>query len=447
MPGRRRRPTGYRQAAGRSVEAATLTIEGLGTRGDGIARDRLGRIFVPFVLPGEKVRVRLGAKRADGRAAELIEVVEASPTRRAAPCPHFTSCGGCQLQHMTAAAEAAWKTDEIAGALRRRGIAGYAMRPIFTAPSASRRRARLHAVRRGDAIRFGYHGRAADIVVDVHDCPVLEPSLARLIPALRWLAEGLLPNQGAFGLTLTNADSGIDLTIEAVRSPDLATRETLARFAHDHDLARVGWSVEASDEPIAERRPVVTSFGGVAVKSPPRAFLQASRAGEAAIVAAVIDGLGAARRVVDLYAGLGTLTFPIAARSDVHAVDGDAVAMAALAAATRRNADIASRVSFDTRDLARAPLSAAELARFDAAVFDPPRAGAGAQAEALGESVIKNVVAVSCNPSTFARDAKILIDRGFALDWVQPIDQFVWSARIELVAKLSRRTVRTPQKS
>jgi 23S rRNA (uracil1939-C5)-methyltransferase len=426
--------SGRGDASGPVIE---LTIEDMGARGDGIARHGDARVFVPLTLPGEQVRARLGPRRADGIAAELIEIVAPSAARQAPPCPHFGACGGCQLQHMTAAAQAAWKTAEIAGALARRGINDVTMRPIMTMPPATRRRTHLIAERRGDEVLLGYHTRSSHAIVDVATCAVLDTSLTRLLPQLRGLARSLLPRGGSCGLHLTAADSGIDLTIDGLAIPDLAHRETLAHFAQQHDLARASWSIGGRLEPIAERRPVTIRFGDASVPLPPLAFLQATRGGEAAIVSTVLDALGTHQRVADLFSGLGTLTFPVARSAQVHAVDGDREAIAALAAAARRP-EFAGRVTWSERNLAHDPLTPVELARFDAVIFDPPRSGARAQSEAVGESVIKNAVAVSCNPSTFARDARILIERGFALDWVQPIDQFVWSSRIELVARFSR---------
>jgi 23S rRNA (uracil1939-C5)-methyltransferase len=445
---RRRRPGAERRTAGPPSEPVELTIEALGARGDGIARHAGTRVFVPFVLPGERVRARLGDARADGIAADLIEVVAASPARRMPACAHFGNCGGCQIQHMAAEAEAAWKTAQIADGLAHHGITGIPIRPIATVPAASRRRTRFVAVRAGGTLRLGYHARQSHDVVDIAACPILEPDLARLLPALRALAGTLLPGglqaggqqpgRAAIGLVLTRLGGGIDLAVEADDAPDLARREALARFAEAHDLVRIAWLVRGSIEPIAERRPPNVVFAGVAVAVPPAPFLQASAAGEAAIVTAVLDALGDARHVADLYAGLGTLAFAIAARARVHAVEGNPAARDALAAAARRSG-YGTRITTEHRDLARDPLSKDELARFDAVVFDPPRAGAKAQSEALSESVIKNAVAVSCNPSTFARDARILIARGMTLDWVQPIDQFVWSARVELVASFKRK--------
>jgi len=439
MPKRTARYRPRARSSHREGALVELTIEALGARGDGLASHDGTRVFVPLTLPAERVRARLGEWRADGIAAQLIDILTPSEARRQPPCPHFGSCGGCQLQHMATEAEASWKSDEIARALARRGIVDFVMRPIVTVRPATRRRTRLVARSVGDGTQLGYHARASHSIVDVESCAVLEPRLDRLLPALRDLAAALLPAAAECALVLTAADSGIDLTVEATAPADMQRREALARFVADHDLARAGWCVRGRIDPIAERRPAYVVFDGLRVPLPPLAFLQASREGEAAIAAAVVEAVGDAASVVDLFAGLGTLTFPLARHMRVHAVDGDADAIAALAAAARQSAH-AGRITWSERDLAAEPLSADELARFDAAVFDPPRAGAKAQSEAVGESVIKNAVSVSCNPSTFARDARILVDRGFALDWVQPIDQFVWSSRIELVARFVRTT-------
>lgn len=436
MGARRRRQTRPVQRPP-AAETAEFDIESLGARGDGIARHRGGRVFIPFALPGERVRARPGAMRADGTAGDLEAVLLPATTRCTAACAHFGHCGGCQIQHMDAAAQASWKTAQIAQALAHHGIVGAIIRPIVTTASATRRRTGLAAERRHGRFRFGYRARRSHGIVDIAACPILEPALARLIDPLRALAQRLLRGDGAIDLMVTRLDTGVDLLVEADAEPSLDDRVALADFAGVHDLVRVSWRGGGTLEPIAERRQPTVTFAGVPVIAPPAPFLQASVEGEAAIVAAVAEGAADAAAIADLYAGLGTFTFALARRARVRAVEGDADAVDALSAAVRR-ANLAQRVSVERRDLAREPLSPTELAPFDTVVFDPPRAGAEAQSTALGESVIKNAVAVSCNPATFARDAKILRDRGMTLNWVQPVDQFVWSARVELVASFTR---------
>ena len=426
-------------AAGQGQEAV-LTIDSVGARGDGIAR-RDGRpVYVPFTAPGDRVRVRLGAKSGEGSAAELVELL--APGARIAPCcRHFGACGGCALQHLDAAAYAEAKESQIAAALRQHGLAAGVIAPLLRLPPGTRRRARFaleHPRAGGAAPLAGFHARASHRIVDMQECAVLHPALLALAGALRRLVPRLWPRGSTGAATATLGDTGIDLLLDLAAPPALAALEDLAGFAEAQDLSRLAWRAPGMEEPVpaAIRRPPRVVFSGVPVGLPAEAFLQASAAAEAALTAEVLAGIGAARRVADLYAGLGTLSFALAMRAAVHAVEGSRDAAAALAAAAARAG--LQRVTTECRDLEARPLSAAELAPFEAVVFDPPRAGAKAQSAALARSAVPRLVAVSCNPASFARDARLLVDGGYRLDRVQPIDQFVWSPHVELVAQFIR---------
>jgi 23S rRNA (uracil1939-C5)-methyltransferase len=267
---------------------------------------------------------------------------------------------------------------------------------------------------------------------------VLDPQIAAVLPALRGLARVLVPDRRTADLIVTRTDSGLDLLIGRLPALDRAQREAVSTFAAANDIARVARR-QASETPeiIIQRRVPQVTLGGIAVDLPPGAFLQASRPGEDAIVAAVANGVGNAKRVADLYAGCGTLTFPLARNARVHSVEGAKDLADALGAAARRSGR-AGRVTVETRDLARRPLLANELADFDAVVFDPPRDGALAQTEEIARSDVKVVVGVSCNPATFARDARMLVDAGYRLTEITPVDQFLWSPHLELVALFTR---------
>lgn len=419
--------------------APEVVIEAIGARGDGIARLGDLRVFVPLTLPGDRLTVRLGARREGGVAGEPLAWRHRAP--RAAPrCPHFGACGGCQLQHLEPLADAAWRQAQVATALARRGLAGIAIEPPAPLPPASRRRARLAFARRAGKVALGFRGRAGHAVVDVAACALVRPEIVQVLPALRTaLARLPLAARGGEAL-LTASETGLDLVLLSAAAPGLADREGIAALAAAQDLARVSWQRAPDDEPevIVRRRAVVVTFAGLPVELPPGAFLQASSAAEAQIRAAVAEAIGDARTVADLFAGCGTFGLPLAATGCwVHAVDGRADMLAALAGAARA-AGLAGRVTAEARDLERAPLAGPELDRFAAVVLDPPRAGARAQAQALAAAGVGRVAMVSCNPASFARDARILTDGGFALKAVRLVDAFLWSAQIELVGSFAR---------
>ena len=428
------------QARRRSGGGATIevTVERIGGRGDGITDYRGRPVYVPFTVPGDRVRARLEGRRGDGQAASLVEILTPGPSRQAPACQHFGTCGGCALQHLDEAAYHEWIRDRVSGALERQRLRDVVVAPVIPAAPGSRRRATLAARATASGTVLGFRERRQHRIVDLRVCPVLRPELAAILPPLRdMLGRILRPGESA-EIALTALESGIDATIAASADPDLAARETLAAFAESADLARLSWKTgKASAEPVAQRRPCTIVFGGVPVSVPSGAFLQASRDGEAALVRLVTDAAGRAGRVADLFAGLGTFGFPLAKTASVHAIDSDGEALDALRAAVNR-AGMTSRLAVEDRNLFRDPLTADELSGFDAAVFDPPRAGAAAQAEQLAGSGVSLVVGVSCNPVSFARDAATLVGGGYRLEGVTPVDQFLWSEHIELVGVFRR---------
>lgn len=411
-----------------------LTIETLGGQGDGIARRDGETVFVPFTVPGDRVRARLGARRQGGVEARAVEWLKRGPGHAEPVCRHFARCGGCALQHLDPETYRAAKLTGLHAALARVGIDPAIVEPLRTV-ALGRRRAGLGLRRSRDARApaiVGFRERSSHSVVDLRDCAVLEPALWALIAPLRGLAAAVLPPGGAAEANLTRTDSGVDMLIEASDAPSLAALEAMAGFAGEYDLARLIWRVRGVDTPVVERRPVRMAFSGTTVPFPPGGFLQASAEAEALLVAEIAAALGAARPALDLYAGLGTFTFALAKGGPVHAVDGDAAAVAALTAAG------APGVTAERRNLDRDPLPPETLSRYAAAVFDPPRAGALRQAAALAASTIPTIAAVSCSPSTFARDAARLIAGGYRLDRITPVDQFVWTPHLELVGVFLR---------
>ena len=336
----------------------------------------------------------------------------------------------------------AWKRQQVRAALAQQGLHGIRVEPLVGGHPGARRRARCAFGHQGARVHLGFRARSRQRIVDLGVCPVLAPDLVALLPALRALLARLDLARRGGELQITASASGIDLEIIGAPPPSLGDREALAAFAEAHDLARISWSADAGPEPIVQRRAPSVAFGTVTVELPSGAFLQATAAAEAATLGAAQQAIAGARRIADLFAGCGTFSLPLAAAgSTVHAIERDAAMLAALEQAARR-AGLAARITTERRDLQRAPLAGAELDRFEALVVDPPRAGARTQAEALAAAQVARLAMVSCNPETFARDARILIDGGYRCLWVQPIDAFLWSSRIELVGAFARPAAR-----
>ena len=419
-----------------------LTIARMGSAGDGVAETPDGALHIPGALPGEAVRAR-----PTGRDKAVLEaVLTASPDRVAPPCAHVADgCGGCALQHWDLGAQARWKRHRLAEALARAGFPDAEVAETIETPPASRRRADLALKRAPDgSVAIGFHARGASDVLDLRECHVLEPALVALLPPLRALLKRL-PALARDGSAVVNLlDSGPDLLLRTDKPLDATGRRLLAAFGQALGIPRIAWAQgtkpgEGVEETAAQSGPVRLMLGDVEVAPPPGAFLQASRAGEAAIIAAVLAGLPAklpARpHILDLYAGIGTLSFPLAARGRVTAAEGSAAAAAALEAAANK---AVARVKAVRRDLARQPYLPAELKAFDAVVLDPPYSGAAEQVAQIARSTLRHVVYVSCNPVALARDAAVLRGAGFAVTSATPVDQFRWSAHLESVVHFAR---------
>ena len=430
-----------RKGGGKQQE---LTIESLGGRGDGVAGEAEQPVFVPFALPGERVRVKLAGRSRAGVRGELLEILSESPDRVAPPCPHFGPCGGCSVQHLDDVAYRRWTREQVVAGLTRRGFADPPVaEPVFIG-ARTRRRATLAARHRKSGVVLGFHGRESHVIEDIQTCQVLTPGLMAILPPLRAALARVLDDSELADVSLLESETGIAVLLASKTPPGLRAREALAGLAETCDLAGVFWhEAGAGDtgmppEPVAVRRPAILHFGAIPVEPPPGGFVQPTQAGERVLIDAVTDWLGeGAGRVADLYAGVGTFTFPLSATRRVHAVEGDQAAMAALWRAARKN-DRAGRVTAEVRDLASDPLTPDDLKAFNGVIFDPPRTGAKAQAQALAASSVQTVAAVSCNPNTFGRDARILADGGYRLIDIRPVDQFPWTGHVELVACFRR---------
>jgi 23S rRNA (uracil1939-C5)-methyltransferase len=382
----------------------------LAARGEGVTA---GGRFVPLAAPGDLV--------ADDGA------VIPGPHHAVPPCRHFPECGGCQLQHVDDSAYRDFLRDRIAGALAAQQVPPTDILDSYLSPPRSRRRGAL----RFDRALLGFNAEASHRIVDMRECHVLRPELFAMVAPLRALLQRLKVR--STGVRLTLADQGVDVLLENVTADGLEAAELLTAFAGQHRLARLALDDGYGPQTRWEPEPVTVTLGGVPVPLPHGAFLQATADGEGALVAAVRNGVGEARIVADLFAGLGT--FALALPGKILAVEGARDAVLALKSAAGR---AGRQVFVDHRDLFRRPLTSAELDRFEAVVLDPPRAGAAEQVAHLARAAVPRIAYVSCNPATFARDARALTEGGYRLAWVKPVGQFRWSTHIELAAGFSR---------
>ena len=401
-----------------------VTIQRLGHLGDGIAA---GPIYVPGALPGEVVSGTL-----EGDALTNVKIVTPSDARVKPPCSHAKSCGGCQLQHASDAFVADWKRDIVRQTLASQGISTALDLPL-TSPTQSRRRASFSVRRTKKGALAGFHVKASDTIIAVPGCQLVHPDLALSLPMLEAIASVGASRKGELSALVTLTETGLDVAVTGGKSLDADLHQSLSEIAREHDLARIAWDGEIA----LQRRAPTVSFGDAQITLPPGAFLQATPQGEAALVTAVVEALGDATRVLDLFAGCGTFTFPIAQTAPVHAVEGDRDMTRALDHGWRNTQGL-KRVTTEMRDLFRNPLLPDELSKFDAVIIDPPRAGAAAQIAELAKAGIPRIAHVSCNPATFARDTASLITAGYDLEWVMVVDQFRWSTHVELVALLRR---------
>lgn len=404
-----------------------LTVERLSLTAEGVARGTQGATYIAGALPGEVVE----GEPVAGRIA-APKIITSSPDRVRPPCPHARACGGCTLQHASDALVARWKAEVVRLALAGQGLEA----PVLeteTSPTRSRRRATLAGRRVKSGVLVGFHARASETVVEVPECLLLRPELIACLPALREATALGASRKGEIAFALTLTEAGVAVAATGGKEIEPALFEALARLADTADLARLDWN----GVQVTERRPPFLRLGAARVTPPPGGFLQATAEGEAALLVAVRRATDDAARVADLFAGCGTFALPLAATTEVHAVEGEQAALAALDAGWRGAAGL-KRVTTEARDLFRRPLLPDELARFDAVVIDPPRAGAAAQVAELAASAVPVIAYVSCNPVTFARDARVLTGAGYLIDWILPVDQFRWSAHVELVARLSR---------
>lgn len=391
----------------------------IAARGDGVTAN--GQ-HVAGAVPGDVV-------------SEDGAIISPGPNRASPPCRHFGTCGGCQLQHIGDTALADFVTDRVAGALAGQDVPVGTVRRALLSPPGARRRAALSAMVTGGRVQLGFNAAGSNQITDLHECPLLLPELAALFQPLRALLLAHGRQRRPTRVMLQRLDQGVELLLDGFAQDGLTAALALQDFAADHKLARLVVDRGDGPETLWEPEPATVHFGGVAVVPPTHAFLQATAAGEDALVAAVREAVGDAAAVADLFAGIGTFALSLAEGRRFYAAEASRDAVLALKVAADRHQ---VQLVTEHRDLFRRPLIASELNRFGAVIIDPPRAGAEEQAKLLAESKVPRIAYVSCNPASFARDAKLLIEGGYQLLWVQPVGQFRWSTHVELAGCFER---------
>jgi 23S rRNA (uracil1939-C5)-methyltransferase len=408
-----------------------IVIKRLGQHGDGIADSSEGPIYIPAALPDEIVEVDTVPGHPDRR--RLVNVEQSSAQRIEPICPHFGICGGCAMQHLREDAYRSWKRDLVVTALSQAGIEAV-VAPVMDAHGDGRRRVVFHARRGGHGVlQVGFSAARAHRIVPIDRCPILAKSLDGALKAAWAIAEVMDCTGKPLDIQVTATDQGLDVDVRGSGTLSAPTISALANVAQRHDLARL----TRHGELIAQARQPSLRMGAATVPLPPGAFLQATARAEAVLSQLVLDACGRANHIADLFAGVGTFALRLAGQAHVFACDADEPSIAALTRAARSSAGL-KPLHAERRDLFKAPLSAAELNRFDAVVFDPPRQGAQTQSREIAVSRVPIVVAVSCSPGTFARDICQLIDGGYRLVSVLPVDQFRYSAHLEIVAQLQK---------
>ena len=416
------------------MSTETVTIEKLGAQGDGIASNAGGPVYVPFSLPGETVAI--ARVKSQGT---IMSITTPSPDRQEPPCRHFGpdglngTCGGCTLQHLADAPYRAFKRQLVIDALKSKGLTP-AVGEIVPARPGERRRVVFAARKTEKDMLIGFNHAESHHIVAIEECPISSAGIIARLPAIRAIAASLATNAEPFRISVLETLSGLDISVDEVKKlSDPQRRKAVETVLSLRGIARVSLNGEILIEP---SKPLV-DFGGIQVSPPPGGFTQATKPAEQAMAELVLAHVGKAKRIADLFAGAGTFSLQLARIGRVHAVEAEAKALAALDHAARNTQGL-KPVSVEKRDLFRRPLMTQEFKPFDAVVFDPPRAGAEFQCKELARSGVKKIAAVSCNPLTLARDLAILVEGGYRITGVTPIDQFLWTSHVEVVATLEK---------
>lgn len=397
---------------------STDEIIRVAARGDGVTAD--GR-YVAHAAPGDLL---------DPAGGLIHGSHHVTP-----PCQHFPICGGCQLQHLDDDSLRSFIADRVSHALAIQQVEAHEIMPVHLSPPAARRRVAVRSAWVGTQFQLGFSTEKSHRIIDLQQCDVMVPQLFALIDPLRKFLNPLIERRRDVQIKLSVVDQGIDVMIENWVARNLSDHEALSEFAQKHALARL--SLDEGYGPVSfwEPEPVTVTLGGIPVAYPPYGFLQATVDGEAALVAAASEIIGNAKMVADLFAGLGTFALSLGRGRKIYAAEADREPVMALKAAAGR-AGLA--IFSDHRDLFRRPLTPDELNKFEAVILDPPRAGAKEQVVHIAACLVPNIAYISCNPASFARDAKTLVAAGYKLQRVWPVGQFRWSTHIELVGHFSR---------
>ncbi|MGO6818347.1 class I SAM-dependent RNA methyltransferase [Rhizobium leguminosarum] len=416
------------------MSTETVTIEKLGAQGDGIASSAGGPVYVPFSLPGETVAI--ARVKSQGT---IMSITTPSPDRQEPPCRHFGpdgvngTCGGCTLQHMADAPYRAFKRQLVIDALKSKGLTSE-VGEIVAARPGERRRVVFAARKTEKDMLVGFNQAESHYIVAIEECPISSAGIIARLPAIRAIAASLATSAEPFRVAVLETLSGLDISVDDVKKlSDPQRRKAIETALGLRGIARVSLNGEILVEP---SKPMV-EFGGIQVSPPPGGFTQATKPAEEAMAELVIAHAGKAKRIADLFAGSGTFSLRLARIGRVHAVEAEAKALAALDHAARNTQGL-KPVTVEKRDLFRRPLMTQEFKPYDVVVFDPPRAGAEFQCQELARSAVKKIVAVSCNPLTLARDLAILVEGGYRITQVTPIDQFLWTSHVEVVATLEK---------
>jgi 23S rRNA (uracil1939-C5)-methyltransferase len=409
-----------------------ITIDDLGAQGDGVAHHGNATVFVAGALKGERVLVDLVDNKNVVKRAKLLKVLIPSSQRTQPPCAHFPQCGGCRFQHMNDSAYSTFKIDQLYQTLAQAKINIPAFQPAVVSASQTRRRARVAVSHTKTGLQIGFNEWRGHNIIDIDDCTVLKPDIIAMIDKLRQFLPIWLPLEATCDIQLTSLQEGIDIVVIGGPRLEMKERQNLADLAERLGVAHLSWRKwdRSPIEPIAHRTPLTVKFGKTRLPFPPGSFLQATQAGEEALINFVRDVETPNMRILDLFCGLGTFGLSMENPKMVHFADLDGLATETLESVAKAN----SRYQVSMRNLAVDPFSTGECNDFDLALFDPPRGGAKAQAKQLAKSEVPHIVAISCDPQSFASDAKELVESGYRIEKLLPVDQFLWSPHLELAA-------------
>ena len=414
-----------------------VNINELGGLGDGFATHEGRRIVVPYTMPGDTVSIEIKGNSKDIARGSLVEIVTPSKERKPPVCRHFSVCGGCSLQHLPDNMYATLKQQMLQTAVSRAGYDPSVVLPIARIPANTRRRAIFKVSATRQEVNIGYYEASSHVLLPIDECPLLTPEIWELIPELQAVIPKLAHPEDVTEISITLSDTGLDVII--ITDPPAQVPDTLhlTEFAETHDISRISWHWQKGITTIVLRRPVQLMLGDIAVTLPVRYFLQATKEGQMLITSMITEATKDSAKIIDLYAGCGTYSFPMSAYAHVNAVEGDVSMIHSMQNAISE-VGLKQKLLATHQDLFRQPYNKSELSSYDAAVINPPRNGAETQMSQLAQSRTPIIVMVSCNPNSFQRDAGLLRTGGYKLEKALAIDQFLWSSHLEIVAVFTK---------